>query len=417
MGGHALLGDAVHLLGADLNLDEVAARPGHGGVQRLVVVRLGRADEILDPARHRRPVGVHRAQGLVALLDRAHDDAEGHLVVHPLQRDLLHQELLVDGIQMLGPADDTHRHHPRRLELAVEDVDHLVHVGLALAQRTFQAAAQIGPLGRVEVAEGQVLKFPFEPLDPDAAGQRRVQVHGLAGLVALFLRADRFQGEHVLQPVGQPHEQHADVRADGEQQLADVLSLVGELGIVADVGDAGGAVDDVGHLAAEQLFQFLAGGDVLLEGAVEQAGDDGVQVEPHGRQGRGHRQQVVHVGFARFVHMVGVTLADELVGPEQGREVHLVQVGRGQGEEVLDVCHRCCVRSGRAPAPSPGFKGVTARLRPARAAPGRRCGPRPRPGRAVRCRRCGGRAAPPCPLSRRSCPRLPGRGCRSGRRR
>ena len=38
MRGHTLLGHPVHLLGADLDLDKVAARPDHRGVQRLVVV-------------------------------------------------------------------------------------------------------------------------------------------------------------------------------------------------------------------------------------------------------------------------------------------------------------------------------------------------------------------------------------------
>src|SRR5262249_12831989 len=53
---HAILGYAVHLLGADLQLDALVARADDGGVDRLVVVLLGRRDVVLEAARHRAPV-------------------------------------------------------------------------------------------------------------------------------------------------------------------------------------------------------------------------------------------------------------------------------------------------------------------------------------------------------------------------
>ena len=134
MRGHAFLGHPVHLFGADLDFDKMTARPGHGGVQRLVVIRFRRADKILDPAGYRWPIGMNRAQRLVAFLDGANDDTEGHLVINPFQRNLLHNQLFIDGINMLGPPDDTHRHDFTGPELAVEDLDHLVDIGLTLAQ-------------------------------------------------------------------------------------------------------------------------------------------------------------------------------------------------------------------------------------------------------------------------------------------
>src|SRR5450756_520395 len=50
VGGDAVLGPAVHLVGADLDLDGLAARPDHRRVQRLVHVELGHRDEVLEPA-------------------------------------------------------------------------------------------------------------------------------------------------------------------------------------------------------------------------------------------------------------------------------------------------------------------------------------------------------------------------------
>ncbi len=62
VGRDALVGDVVHLLGADLDLYPLRARPDHRRVQRLIQVRLGQRDELLEAPRHRRPVRVHDAQ-------------------------------------------------------------------------------------------------------------------------------------------------------------------------------------------------------------------------------------------------------------------------------------------------------------------------------------------------------------------
>ena len=68
--GDAVFGDLVHLLGADLQLDALLAGADHGGVDRAVVVLLGRRDVVLEAARHHRPGRVHDAERAVALRQR-----------------------------------------------------------------------------------------------------------------------------------------------------------------------------------------------------------------------------------------------------------------------------------------------------------------------------------------------------------
>ena len=63
----AVFGDLVHFLGADLQFDALLAGADHGGVDRAVVVLLGRRDVVLEAARHHRPGGVHDAERAVAL--------------------------------------------------------------------------------------------------------------------------------------------------------------------------------------------------------------------------------------------------------------------------------------------------------------------------------------------------------------
>ena len=69
--GDALLGDPVHLVGADLDLDALAPRTDDRRVERLVHVGLGQRDVVLEAPRHRRPLRVHDAERRVAVGSRS----------------------------------------------------------------------------------------------------------------------------------------------------------------------------------------------------------------------------------------------------------------------------------------------------------------------------------------------------------
>ena len=65
VGRDSFLGDAMHLMAANLDLDALAVGADHAGVQRLIHVRLGERDIILKTAGHRAPLGVDDAERLV----------------------------------------------------------------------------------------------------------------------------------------------------------------------------------------------------------------------------------------------------------------------------------------------------------------------------------------------------------------
>ena len=77
---------------------------------------------------------------------------------------------------------------------------------------------------RLQLAEGQRLHFAHIFVHPHALGQRGVDIHRLArDALALFGRLDEMQRAHVVQPVRQLHQQHADILGHGEQELAQVF--------------------------------------------------------------------------------------------------------------------------------------------------------------------------------------------------
>ena len=104
MRGDAVFGDLVHLAGADLQLDALLAGPDHGGVDRAVVVLLGRRDVVLEAAGNDRPGGVDDAERLIAFGDVCDDDAEAENVGKLLEADGLALHLAPDRIGALAPA-------------------------------------------------------------------------------------------------------------------------------------------------------------------------------------------------------------------------------------------------------------------------------------------------------------------------
>ena len=96
MGCNTFLGDPVHCLGTNLDLDEIIAGADHRCMHRLVIVGFRRRDEILDPAGNRCPVGMHNPQGFVALFDGCDNYPKGHLVIDLVQRDILGYNFFID---------------------------------------------------------------------------------------------------------------------------------------------------------------------------------------------------------------------------------------------------------------------------------------------------------------------------------
>ena len=104
--GDALFSDAVHLFGADLHFELMAAFADDRGVEGLIAVGAGDGDEVLDAAGHGTPERVDQAEDGVTGGDVVGDDANGEQVVDLIERDLGALEFLEDGVVALdAPLD------------------------------------------------------------------------------------------------------------------------------------------------------------------------------------------------------------------------------------------------------------------------------------------------------------------------
>jgi hypothetical protein len=174
---------------------------------------------------------------------------------------------------------------------------------------------QVGPLRRLQVPEGEVLELALDPLDPEPVRERRVDVQRLAGDALLRLGLHRLERPHVVGPVGELHEEDADVLRHRHDHLAEVLGLLLLLRVRrAELRELRDAVDELGDLLAEQLLDVRLGREGVLDGVVEEPGDDRRLVEPQLGEEPRHLERVDEVGFARLPDLSLVDLGAVDVG-------------------------------------------------------------------------------------------------------
>ena len=91
---------------------------------------------------------------------------------------------------------------------------------------------------------------------PEPLGQRRVDLHRLAGDAELLLGRQAVQRAHVVEPVGELDQDDPDVLGHRQQHLADVLGLLLLVAVGAELRQLGHAVDELGDLGPEPLLDI-----------------------------------------------------------------------------------------------------------------------------------------------------------------
>src|SRR5579885_2182498 len=103
------------------------------------------------------------------------------------------------------------------------------------------------------MAERQVFELLAHSLHAHAACKRRVNVERfLRDAGALPLR-DKMERAHIVQPVGELDEQHANVLRHSEQEFAEVLCLLGPLRDKIEFLKLGQTFNEIADFRAKEL--------------------------------------------------------------------------------------------------------------------------------------------------------------------
>ena len=243
-------------------------------------------------------------------------------------------------------------------ELALD----LRHHALAARCKRRQPLADDAESVRVELMERQVLELLAHLVHAHAAGERRIDVERLLGDAACRdSTGHEIERAHVVEAVGELDQQHAHIRRDREQELAQIFGLLGLAGDEVELLQLGQAVDQRTDFRTEFLvdFGFRCGG--VFDGVVEQCRHDGRIVELKVGQDRGDFERVREIRIARGaglravrlhrVHvsaveqvLVGVRIValdplDQVVLPHHPRLAPLRRLGDGRRERRRRFFH------------------------------------------------------------------------------
>ena len=174
-----------------------------------------------------------------------------------LKGDILFLHLEPDGIGRFLPPLNIHQRHASIGENTAQiSLDLLDQIG-ALAAQIGQARGDGLPGFRIHFAEGKGLQLRLQRIHADAFRQRGVDFQRFARLLAAAFRLRHSRnGPHIMQPIRELDQQHADILAHREHKFAEILSLFGAFGLQFKPRQLGDAIHQPRHFLAEAAFNI-----------------------------------------------------------------------------------------------------------------------------------------------------------------
>ena len=193
------------------------------------------------------------AERRIAILDRLRNEAKRHEIVDAFEIDLLPRQLQMNAVEAL---DSSVQRDDRDLGL--------VQPGAQRARQLVDHAFGAFPLGldlgaqrfvglRLEVLERQLLELVLHLAHPQPTGDGGVDVEGFLGDLDAALLRKVMQRPHVVEPVGELHENDTNVIHHRQQHLAEVLGLPFLARRERNGADFCHTLDDMRDFFAEEL--------------------------------------------------------------------------------------------------------------------------------------------------------------------
>ena len=161
-----------------------------------------------------------------------------------------------------------------------------------------------------------------------------------------LLRRQVLERPHVVEPVRQLHQHHADVVHHGQNHFAQVLRLLRFGAGKLDAADLGDALDDPRHLGSKFLAHAVHGDGRVLDDVVEHPSRQADDVEFHLRQNFRHFERMGDKGLPGKTLLRLVLVSAELVGLAQQSEIVGRTIGLNLAREFLERDHSLACSTG-----------------------------------------------------------------------
>ncbi len=216
--GKTAFGIIMHLVGANLEFDDLFIVSDYGGVERLVAILFGHGDIVFNATVHRMKKGMNNAEDEITSSCVVYDKAQGDNIVDTIDILVVFREFFVQGINGF-------------------DATVAFVVDMFLLERLFDGGLGGSELfvGFFEAVGGEILKLLITArvniaeaglfdFDPDAAhleavGKRRKNFERFASNFLLFLGRQSAERAQIVQAVGEFNNEYANVLASRDEKL------------------------------------------------------------------------------------------------------------------------------------------------------------------------------------------------------
>ena len=313
VGRDAVFRNAVHLMGTDLHLKGHAVFADDRRMQRLIHVRLGHGDVILEAVGNLLPEGMHDTQHGIAVLHAVHKHAQRDQIVDLLKGLMLQNHLAIDAVKMLRTAVNL-KFNAHLGNLVAQRLHEDLDIFLALRALHADLGDQVLIALRIQIAQAQVFQLLLDLVNAHAVSKRRIDIQGLLRNSALAFRFLRLKGAHVVGAVRQLDEHDADVLAHRQDHLADRLSLLFHAGGEIQPLELCNAIHQQRDLLAELLGDHLERHlFAVLHRVVQKACGDRRRIEHQLGEDAGHRQRMEEIRLAGLAHLALMRLLGKMV--------------------------------------------------------------------------------------------------------
>lgn len=142
-----------------------------------------------------------------------------------------------------------------------------------------------------------------------------------------------------MQAVGELDQQHAHIFRDRQQQLAQVLRLLGLLGDEIELLQLGQALDQLAHFRTEQIVDLGPRRGRVLDGVVQQGDSDRRLIHVHFGEDGGDFERMREIGVAGSALLVAMLLHGIDIGLVEQRLVDVRLVALDALDKLILTHH------------------------------------------------------------------------------
>ena len=343
MRSNAAFGQLVHLVRADLHLDGCAKRAEQRGMQRLIAVRLGNGDVVLEFAGKRFVQAMQYAEREIARGNILDQDAKTVDIQHLREGQRFGLHLLVDAIQVFL-ASAHFGLDVVFVQTLADRFQYLAYHFAPIAACHLERFRQHRVAVRIQILETEVFQLLIQRVQAQTIGDGRIDVHRFAGDALALFFGNGIERAHIVQAIGEFDQNDAHISRHRHQHLAEVFRLRVRQRVELELVQFAQAIHQFGHGLAELLGDLFDADVGVFRHVMQQSSGDGLRVQVQRGQDAGNGDGVGDVWITRLAQLTLMCGATEGERRFDLRHILRLQVGRDLLEKNFSIClwHGTC---------------------------------------------------------------------------